>query len=165
VQTLDLYPSILEWSGSLSDYIPAAQLQRPSLSEAIVDPANQDGLAFAEEDYSDSYNPVAGLRKVNSKMDPDKYPRIQRAVRSATHKYIWRDGQTGEFYDLISDPAETRNLIDTAVGEELGVLRELQAALSLWHAELELFPPRIVDDAADLAPEMMDHLRALGYVA
>ena len=44
-------------------------------------------------------------------MSPDKYPRRQVAIRSSTHKYIWYEDQPGEFYDLVSDPDETMNLI------------------------------------------------------
>jgi arylsulfatase A-like enzyme len=165
VQTLDLYHTILDWSDSLGDDVPAAQLQRPSLTEALASPWDPSGLAFAEEDYSDSYNPIAGLRKVNPKLPPDKYPRIQRAVRSATHKYIWRADQPGEFYDLTSDPAEADNLIDTNVKEEIDLLLDLQQALSAWRDDMELFPPQVEAHAAELAPEMIEHLRALGYVA
>lgn len=165
VQTLDLYPTILEWSRSPTDRIPTAQLQRPSLSEAAATPWDDGGLAFAEEDYSDSYNPVAGLRKVNPQLAPDKYPSIQRSVRSATHKYIWRADQPGEFYDLITDKSEAHNLIDTHLKKEVDLLRDLQQALSTWRAQMEFFPPKIDAHAVELAPEMVAHLRALGYVA
>jgi arylsulfatase A-like enzyme len=165
VQTLDLYHTVLEWCGSLGEYIPTAQLQRPPLSEAVARPWDQSGFAFAEEDYSDSYNPIAGLRKVNPKLAPNKYPMIQRAVRSATHKYIWYADRLGEFYNLASDPAEAHNLIDTDVKQEIDILHGLQQALSMWRAEMELFPPIVESRAVELAPEMMEHLRALGYVA
>lgn len=164
VQNLDLFHSILEWTGSLSDHIPAAQLQRPSLTEAVANSRSLAGFAFAEEDYSDSYNPIAGLMKTNPKMDPDKYPPIQRAVRSATHKYIWRGEQGDEYYDLVADPAEAKNLIDTTVEQEIGILHELQDALSLWYAEMEVFPPQVEEYSAELAPQMTAQLRALGYI-
>jgi arylsulfatase A-like enzyme len=165
VQTLDLYHTILEWTDSLGAHIPPAQLQRPSLTTAAARPGNRGGFAFAEEDYSDSYNPIAGLWKVNPKLDPKKYPEVQRAVRSATHKYIWRADQPGEFYFLASDPAEQINLIETDVIENKEILNELQEALSSWRVGLEIFPPSVEDDSVELAPEMIEHLRALGYVA
>jgi arylsulfatase A-like enzyme len=165
VQTLDLYHSILEWADSLEEHILPAQTQRPTLDQAAARPADWGGLAFAEEDYTDSYNPVIGLKKVNPNLPPEKYPRIQRAVRSATHKYIWRDDQPGEFYDLIADPEGGHNLIDTDASDGIEALQRLQQALAGWHTDLALFPPQLINDSLGLGPEMIEHLRSLGYVS
>lgn len=163
VQTLDLYTSILEWTGVPVDMVPPAQLQRPSLEETLKSPGNSKGLAFAEEDYTDSYDVIGGLLSVNPRMNPRKYPRRQVAVRSATHKYVWFDDRLGEFYDLVSDPGEERNLIHIDDCEEKAILRELQEALCAWQSSLEIFPPRLVD--ADVDPVVLDRLRVLGYIA
>jgi arylsulfatase A-like enzyme len=164
VQSLDLYSSILEWSSIPDGEIPNAQRQRTPLSAAVTTPGDCSGLAFAEEDYTDSYNPIQGLLKVNPEMDPQKYPQQQIAVRSATHKYIWFNDQPAEFYDLVADSAEANNLINTDAAEERNHLAMLQHSLTTWRANLELFPPRAVNEMEQLEPEMVERLRVLGYV-
>jgi arylsulfatase A-like enzyme len=164
VQTLDLYRSILEWTGCPTDGIPAAQLQRPSLSAAMAAPQDLGGYAFAEEDYTDSYDVPERLLDVNPTMDPYRYPRQQVAIRSATHKYVWCDDRPADFYNLVDDPKEERSLSadDPA---ELPALQEMQEALSAWRSKLEIFPPRVVEGVAEMDTTTMDRLRGLGYVA
>ena len=165
VQTLDLYPSILEWAGCATDRIPMAQRQRPPLSKAMASPDDPSGFAFAEEDYTDSYDVIDKLLEVNPAMDPAKYPRQQIAVRSATHKYIWYDDRPADLYNLVDDPGETHNLLESGAVVDQPIVNELQAALASWRANLEVFPPRPVDDVAEMDTTTMERLRGLGYVA
>lgn len=164
VQNLDLYSSILEWTGCPTAAIPAAQLQRQGLSNAMHDPNALDGVAFAEEDYTDSYDPIGGLRRANPKMEPTKFPRHQLCVHSATHKYIWSDDRPGKFYDLRSDPDENINLFDVDTPAEQTVLKDLRQKLNTWRAGLQPFPPNLVNDAPQVDAVTMDRLRSLGYV-
>jgi arylsulfatase A-like enzyme len=163
VQTLDLYPSIVEWAELPPDRFARAQMQRPPLSKAMAAPHDCAGLAFAEEDYTDSYDLLEGLRSVNPAMDPKKYPRQQIAVHSATHKYIWFDDRPGEFYDMAADPQEEHDLTNGRTATEQAALTELQQALETWRSGLEVFPPRSVD--AEMDGVILERLRDLGYVA
>lgn len=164
VQTLDLYRSILDWAGCPTDGIPAAQLQRPSLRNAMDAPQDESGYAFSEEDYTDSYDVIERLLDVNPMMDPYKYPRQQIAVRSATHKYVWYNDRPADFYDLTTDPKEERSLsADNPAAQP--ALQDMQDALTTWRAGLEIFPPRVIEDVAEMDTTTMDRLRGLGYVA
>lgn len=165
VQTLDLYRSILEWSSVSLKAVPATQMQRPSLSSAIANANHSSGFAFAEEDYTDSYNPIKGLMRVNPAMSPNKFPHRQVAIRSASHKYIWCDDRPGEFYDLLKDPEEQQNLIMTVVPEEQNTLRTLKQALENWHVGLPNFPPKLLNTVPADDPETVERLKALGYLA
>ena len=165
VQTLDLYPSIVEWAGLIKESGPSAQLQRPSLTRAMSAPEDAGGYAFAEEDYTDSYNPVSGLRSVNPNIDPKKYPTRQVSVHSAKHKYIWCDDRPGEFYDLETDPYEQENLMGRLDDNGKLALNTLQQAMNEWQSNLEMFPPETVDDAPQQDEEVLRRLRGLGYIA
>ncbi len=165
VQTLDLYPSVLEWARVPADRVPAAQRQRPSLSIAVAAANDLSGFAFAEEDYTDSYDVLEGLLSVNPAMDPKRYPRQQITVVSATHKYVWYDDRPGEFYNLIADPDEGHNLINANTATDRATLTELQRALETWRSRLEVFPPRPVDDAAEMDSSVIERLKSLGYIA
>jgi arylsulfatase A-like enzyme len=164
VQTLDLFPTLAEWARVSTEGVPAAQLQRPSLSTVVERPEADGRLAFAEEDYSDSYDVLATLRGVNPNLDADRYPVVQRMVRSETHKYVSYGNGTGELYSLVDDPREERNLLPGPGAAEQAVLSELERALAAWYESLELFPPRDagVEEAMDEVTE--ERLRALGYI-
>jgi arylsulfatase A-like enzyme len=165
VQTLDLYPSILEWAGCPTAGIPSAQVRRPPLSSVMAAPHDPSGLAFSEEDYTDSYDVIDRLLEVNPTMDPRKVPRQQVSVRSATHKYIWYNDRPADFYNLSTDPGEEQSLIDAGTATDQAALKDLQDALHVWRSGLEVFPPQAVDDVAEMDAATMDRLRGLGYVA
>jgi len=165
VQTLDLYSTALEWAGFPGERVPPAQLERPTLSLAVSSMDNEPGgFAFAEEDYTDSYDVLAGLCGVNPAMNPKKYPRQQICCRSATHKFVWCDDREGEFYNLTSDPEEKRNLINTDDPVEKAILEEHRRVLDSWRDTLELFPPRLVGEPSGVDSGTIERLRALGYV-
>lgn len=164
VQIHDLYSSILAWSGISTENILPAQLQRPSLSDAIADAKEHKGFAFAEEDYTDSYDVLGGLLKVNPALDPKKFPRKQIAIHSPTHKFIWCNDRPGEFYNLVADPLEENNLIATSDPSELSILRDLQNALETWRSNLDLFPPQDVENQTSASPEIRERLQELGYL-
>jgi arylsulfatase A-like enzyme len=164
VQTVDLYPTVLDWAGVTTEHIPPAQLKRASLTRAMAEPNIMDGLAFAEEDYTDSYNVMDGLLRVNPNMDENKYPKRQVAIRSATHKYIWYDDRPGEFYNLVKDPDEGNNLFGHETGKDNEIFKDLQRSLETWYENLEIFPPRQAGGSAVIDGEAYERLRELGYV-
>lgn len=164
VQTLDLFPSILEWCQARAAGIEAAQRQRPPLSQAIEAPAvEHSGYAFAEEDYTQSYDVRSSLLRMNRELEPDRYPQQQIAVHSASHKFLWRSDGKHELYDLDADPAETQNRIDD---ETLApVRRELQERLEQWRDSLTPFPPVVLDRDITTSPEVSRRLQELGYLS
>jgi arylsulfatase A-like enzyme len=164
VQTLDLYPTILEWAGVKTSGIPAAQLRRPSLLRSLAEPGKLDGFAFAEEDYTDSYDVLGGLKRVNPKMDENLYSKRQVAIRSATHKFIFYDDRPGEFYNLEEDPNEEVNQFDRVIGEDKKILLNMQTTLDSWVNDLEVFPPRHIGRNGEIDVEVYDRLRELGYL-
>jgi arylsulfatase A-like enzyme len=165
VQTLDLFPSILQWTGCATTAVEPAQLQRAPLSAAIHNAGDGGGLAFAEEDHTDSYNVLDGLLKVNPSMDLARYPQQQIAVRSATHKYTWYDSGPGELYNMVSDPDERDNLIASSQETDQALKHELHQHLLTWRVQLRDFPPRPAGRALTDLPAVAERLRALGYLA
>ena len=164
VQTLDLYPSLLEWAGVPRDRVPSSQLQRPPFSKAIAAANDPSGYAFAEEDYTDSYDIIGKLLQVNPAANPNQYPRQQIAVRSASHKYLWYNDRPGELFDLDNDPFEEHNLIEVSNLADQPALKELQVAFESWRGNLKLFPPQQVEGNGVIDPVMLEHLQALGYM-
>ena len=164
VQTLDLYRSALEWAGRPLSGIPAAQLQRPALSEAVARPAESGGYAISEEDYTDSYDVLGKLCATEPSFDPAAFPTRQVAVRSATHKYVWRDDGRHELYDLTSDPDEQQNAIADTRPAIRHAFEQLEHVLDQWNARRETFPPQEADQPAELDDVALERLRALGYV-
>jgi hypothetical protein len=64
-----------------------------------------------------------------------------------------------ELYDVMSDPAETRNIVD----ERPDIAQELEEMLALWTQSL-LGQVRETTGSVDVDPETMEQLRLMGYV-
>jgi hypothetical protein len=64
-----------------------------------------------------------------------------------------------ELYDVTSDPAETRNIVD----ERPDIAQELEEKLALWTQSL-LGQVRETTGSVDVDPETMEQLRLMGYV-
>ena len=160
VQLLDLYPSIVGWTGAGG--MPAAQLQRPPLDRALGAPEDIAGVAIAEEDYTRGYDVIAGLRKVNAEMPPDLYPRSQTAYRTANFKLMEYDDRPTAVFNLCTDPDEESGYTAERPDGHLETIRVMEAELASWRANLETFPPR----HATSAPEgvFTQRLKDLGYL-
>jgi arylsulfatase A-like enzyme len=109
---MDLPPTLLSLAGlPVPDSWPGRNLLAALAGKLEI------GEAFAE--WSDEKS--------------EKFGRLAfRAVRSPKHKLIvWKDpARIDELYDLVADPAETRNLIAGPASQE--VLRDLRSRLRVW---------------------------------
>jgi arylsulfatase A-like enzyme len=81
---------------------------------------------------------------------------IQTAVRTREWKYIQTGDAGEELYHLASDPGENRNLRD----ERPDMASKLSGRLRQWMNEY----PIHIDDPGPLNPELIENLRALGYM-
>jgi arylsulfatase A-like enzyme len=162
VQLLDIFSTIIDWSRISTEGIPSHQLQRPTLSCSISHPEDCEGLAFAQEDYTDSYNVIKGLLNRNPDMDPNKYPRKQVAIRSATHKLITFDDRPEEFYNLEADPDEDDNIINTLSPIDQQIYFDLRNNLDTWSNSLVEFPPQEVE--SHINHQIEERLKSLGYI-
>jgi arylsulfatase A-like enzyme len=160
VQTVDLYSSVLEWSGLDRPEVPGAQLQCLPLSSALGGP--RERLAFAEEDYTDSYDPVSALERSNPAFDASAvYPEKRVAVHDGTYKLIWNNRGTPELFHVAADPQEAENLAQQDF--VIPIRAKLEAALAEWERNKVVFPPQEMTMSGQ-DPQMNAHLRALGYL-
>jgi arylsulfatase A-like enzyme len=160
VQTVDLYATVLEWAGAGRAAIPEAQLQCPPLSAAMNGPVER--VAFAEEDYTDSYDLPSALHRANPAFDAAAvYPERRVAVHDGAHKLIWNNRGKPELYDVIADPGEKHDLAGDSSAAPL--LAKLERALEAWERDRPTFPPEATGlETQD--PEVIERLRALGYL-
>lgn len=86
---------------------------------------------------------------------------VSHAVRLGRYKLRDDRGRERALYDLEADPWESRNLIET----EPRTVRRLQRELERW-LEQEKILARAVAEAStrELPPEVLEELRALGYL-
>lgn len=162
VQLLDLFPSVVEWTGAPAGGIPETQLTRPSVSAAMERPGELFGHAIAEEDYSDSYDVLGGLQRLNPALKPGRHPRKQLAVHVGSHKYVWYSDRPGELFDLTLDPEETHDVSPDPANR--AILRRLRSIARRWRGELAVFPPARFDDVVAMDNETTERLRVLGYI-
>lgn len=168
VQTHDLPATAVAWAGAPAAALPAAQRRRPTWDAALTatggGSAESTPPAFAEEDYTDSYDVPAGLRNANPAFDVARIPRRQEAVRTARYKLIVADDRPARLYDIARDPHETVDLAADAAAAAQDARRELTDALTRWRAERVFFPPQPVAAAPVDDPELVRRLRELGYL-
>jgi arylsulfatase A-like enzyme len=144
VQSIDLYPTVLEAAGLDPGESPALSLcarsdPRPALVTEYLEP---DLGRFAR---------FRGF-------DPARFDRELRALRRGGHKYIWSSDGREELYHLARDPAEQTDL----AGADPDRLAGFRALHQAWRAETGR-QARAAPDA-ELEPEVAASLRALGYL-
>lgn len=153
VTLLDIFPTILELAGSRS--VPE-RLQGVSLVPFLVaagdarDPGHPRDL-FAEFGPGDV------------KWEKDYF---QRTIRSGRYKLIvtWHeDGHVErELYDLVADPREQENVIDTAPPDRV---RELQERLDRFVKSGNEYHPEFREkNSLDVEEQIRKHIESLGYV-
>lgn len=164
VQTHDLFHSMLQWSGT-QQAMPAAQLQRPTW-EAALAAENGSSLAFAEEDYTDSYTVPDGLHSANADFDKASVPSWQRSVQDGRYKLVARADTTPQLFDLQADPHENDDLLAhvSPAANVQATQQSLQKALDSWYQGLKLFPPQQFSAENLDDPVLRSQLQALGYV-
>ena len=81
------------------------------------------------------------------------------SVRTGDLKYILGEHDAVELYDLASDPHETTNLAGEHPAEQ-----DLRSKLGAWITAHNAWPPPLPSEAAELAPELLDDLKRLGYL-
>ena len=104
-QTSDILPTVLELLEISPE--PGAVQGRALLRAGSATPS--PGVAMAERFRSN----LEGLRKRFPNVDGRALDVRTKAIRSSREKFVWHSDEANEFYDLVSDPGETQNLIAT----------------------------------------------------
>lgn len=153
VQTLDLFPTILNMSHIDRDAVPNHLLGR----NLQPDEVRTEPRPFTIAEYLGPN--LRRLRRVCTNVDITPFDRQLRALRmhDTQYKLIWSSTGRYELYDLAQDPGETKNLADI----EPGRVQKLHRQLDAWLATLD------ATELNPLEPEMeqtiIERLRDLGY--
>ena len=84
-----------------------------------------------------------------------------RAIRTDRHKYVWSSGGDHRLFDVVSDPFEEHNLVESAPE----IAAELQQRLISWFASQPRYVPKAPsNEGRALDQEAIERLRNLGYV-
>lgn len=158
VQLIDLVPTLLKLAGCENEST-LKQLQGRDLVEQV------QSKQFASCAVSELYRPATGLweNKVPDFMPEfrKRFDRVLRSVRTNTHKFIWSSNGKHELYDLLHDPDEGRNVVET----EPALALQLRGELDLWLESFRHYgqvaePEPVVEDDE----RVVERLRDLGYV-
>jgi arylsulfatase A-like enzyme len=154
VQTLDLFPTILELAGIDRSTIPNAMLGRSLQPDRV----RADPRPFT---ISERLAPsLRRFERVLPQFDTTPMNRQLRALRlgSSGYKLIWGSDGRHELYDLAHDPAETQNLAE----REPEQLRTLVDQLQAWMDGLQT--AAFDQQQADMDEVVVERLKDLGYL-
>ena len=105
-------------------------------------------------------------KPMSKRVERRSYPGVdhllaaQTAVQDGRFKYLVSADGREELYDLVADPGEVDNIIDTHAAEA----ERLAAALASWTESVPLYEPSEAEAAPELDPAVLEALRSLGYV-
>ena len=156
IQNVDLFPTICGLLG----------IERPAQCEGIDILAQR--RAFA---YSELLKPfgAAAIRQGLHEIAPH-LNRGVLSVRDQTHKRLaYTSNQPEELYDLAVDPREHDNIFNQSCRADECPVKRLNEALAAWkprwlEAYAEVQSRLMAQDAVEIAPEVEERLRALGYL-
>ncbi len=149
-QTTDILPTIL---GLLNVSEDGGRMQGRSLLDAG---RAAPGPAFS---ISERFRPhLAAFQRRFPDFDTRPFDVRQKAIRSKREKFIWHSDEANEYYDLVADPGETTNRIESG-GERAEALRR---QLFDWLATVEKFESE--EQAPVLDGLMRQQLQGLGYI-
>jgi arylsulfatase A-like enzyme len=148
VQSVDLYPTVLEAAG-------LDQEPDEHCTVSLCSPSDHRPVLVTEylEPDLDRFARFRGF-------DPAPFDRELCALRHDGWKYIWSSDGREELYDLTGDPDETRDLVAAAAGVER--LRHFRMLHEEWQVEMKRHAPGERAEVA-LEEDVAASLRALGY--
>jgi arylsulfatase A-like enzyme len=155
VQTLDLFPTLLQLAG-IRDDDAWGQVQGQSLFPADVTGQTERSLVA---EYLEPQPPVSVLRAKYPTVDVARFDRTLRAIRTEHYKYIWASDGKNELYDLHADPHEGRNLI----AEQAERAATLHASLEQTVDSFGCAPTG--SQSVEFDAVTLERLRQLGYLA
>jgi arylsulfatase A-like enzyme len=152
VQTLDLFPSILELSTLKQTGL---NLQGFSLLPDRMERSRYPAV-FAEYDNARAADKIE-RRFPEIPSDPLYRRKVLKTVRTDQHKYIWGSDGTRELYDIKNDPHESRNIYH----EDPQTASAMEIILGKW---VSSFQPSKFYKQEEISKEALEELRSLGYV-
>jgi len=124
-QLTDITPTVLDFAGVETD---GGRLSGRAL---IKDGQATPGPAFA---IAERHRPnLTVFQQRFPQFDVRRYEVRQKAIRTRREKFIWHSDEANEFYDLIRDPGEEDNLVES----EAQRAEALRRALFDWFAGIE----------------------------
>lgn len=157
VQNIDLTVSCLDWAHVGDDPI-RQQLEGQAL------PLGSAASALREHAVSESMRPFE-RRQVPVLRELRLLEQGALGVRSRTHKLIWNTTGQEEFYNLVHDPGETRNLVDKDAPEQRALRAVLDRLVPKFQkAHAEQLRRLHEEPATELDPQIEQRLRELGYL-
>ena len=131
VQLTDIFPTILDIVG----------IDRDSNDQIMGNSLIRDGqnseTTFAIAEHGSFVWSLNSLMNNNRKFDIAAINRRLKTVRDGEYKYIWSSDGRDELYNILNDPDELNNLIES----EPEKASELKAYLIKWLNSLELYRP------------------------
>ena len=160
VQTCDVFPTILGWTGAEASQ-PTKMMAR-SLA-AAMSPTSQDVRRYGIAEYLNWPEPqLAAVQQVDPTFDPTRWRATYRAIFDEQWKLVLGTGNRVELYNLASDPSEDHNV--AAISRPTVV--RLSQQVGRWLGSFKRFDMNQITTPADprLDEERRQRLHDLGYI-
>ena len=155
VQTLDLFATTASLAGADTPTIRG--MQSRDLTELNPVVAAERFIVAECTDFDARL--IMWAKHDDPSFQPAPYLRKLRAGFSGRYKLIWSSDGKHELYDLQSDPDETDNLAES----EPKRVSRMEAQLRTWVRSIPAYTYPSGKKKPHLDPQIVRHLRALGY--
>lgn len=160
VSTRRIFHTVLDAAGikpPLDEADPNANISGLSLVNALNGrPDTENGIV-----YSEAFPPVNLLnileRTTPSTVERLKLTQVRRGVYAEDYKLAVVGNQVEQLFNIATDPAETQNI----AADEPETVQHLQRQLEQFVMQS---PPEEANSQTDVSEEVLENLRALGYV-